>query len=50
MTLLVFLFAASRNLLFGVFLQKKVIMILQKIIINFKQVSLKDVLFAVKVR
>ena len=39
-TLLVSLFVTSTNLLFGVFLPRKIITILLKITINFRQVSL----------
>ena len=41
MTLLVSLFVALRNILFAVFLRRKIITILQKIAINFGQVLLK---------
>ena len=44
MTFLVSLFVTSRNLLFGVFLPRKIISILRKIVANFRQVSLKGVL------
>ena len=49
MTLLVSSFVTSRNLLFDVFLPRKIITILQKITINFRQVSLKGVLLSVQV-
>ena len=49
MTLLASLFATSRNLVFGVFLPIKHITILQKVTINFRQVSLKGVLLSVRV-
>ena len=42
MTFLIYLFVTSRNLLFGVLLPRKIITILQKIAVNFMQVSLKD--------
>ena len=49
MTFLVSLFVTSRNLLFGVFLPRKVVIILRKIGANFRQVSLKSVLLSVNV-
>ena len=49
MNLLVSLFVTSRNLLFDVFLPRKIIKILRKITINFKQVPPKDVLHTVRV-
>ena len=39
---LVTLFVTSRNVLFGVFLPRKIITILQKIGVNFRQVALKE--------
>ena len=48
-TFLIYLFVASRNLLFGVFLPRKIITILRKIAVNFRQVSLKEVLLSVSV-
>ena len=47
MTFLVSLFVTSRNLLFGVFLPRNVIIIL--IAVNVRQVSLKGVLLSVSV-
>ena len=46
MTFLVSLFVTSRNLLFGVFLPRKIITISQKITVNFRQVLLTDVLLS----
>ena len=40
-TFLVSTFVASTNLLFGVYLPRKIITISQKIALNFRQVSLK---------
>ena len=48
-TFLIYLFGTSRNLLFGVFLPRKIITILRKIASNFRQVSLKDALLSVSV-
>ena len=48
MTFLVSLFVTLRNLLVGVFLPRKIIIILRKITINFRQVSLKGILLLVK--
>ena len=39
---LVTLFVTSRNVLFGVFLPRKIITISQKIGVNFRQVALKE--------
>ena len=50
MTLLVSLFATSRNLLFGVFLPRKIITTSQKIAVNFRQLSLKGALISVSER
>ena len=47
--LLVSLFLTSINLLLVVFLQWKILTILQKVTINFRQVSLKGVLLLVRV-
>ena len=49
MSLLISLFVTSRNLLFGVLLPRKIITILRKITMNFRQVSPNGVLFLVKV-
>ena len=49
MTFLVSLFVTSRNLLFGVFLPRKIITISQKIAVNFRQVPLKGVLLSVSI-
>ena len=49
MTFLIYLFVTSRNLLFGVFLPRKIITILRKIADIFRQVSLKEVLLSVSV-
>ena len=48
-TFLVSLFVTSRNLLSGVFLPNKIITILQKIAVNFRQVSLKGALPSVSI-
>ena len=44
MTFLICLFVISRNLFFSVFLPRKIITVLRKIIVNFRQVSLKELL------
>ena len=44
MTFLICLFVTSRNLLFSVFLPRKIITVLRKIVVNFRQVSLKELL------
>ena len=49
MIFLVSLFVTSRNLLFGVFLPRKVVKIFRKIGANLRQVSLKSVLLSVNV-
>ena len=49
MTFLISLFVTSKNLLFGVFLPKKISTILRKIAINFRQMSLNGVLLSVSV-
>ena len=46
MTFLSYLFVTSRNLLSGVFLPRKIITILRKITVNFRQASLKGVLLS----
>ena len=43
------MFVTSRNLLFGVYLPRKIITILRKIAVNFRQVSLKEILPSVSV-
>ena len=43
------LFLTSKNLLLGVFLSRKIITILRKMTINFRQVPLKGVLLSVRV-
>ena len=42
-TFLIYLYVAPRNLSFGIFLSRKIIIILRKIDVNFKQVLLKGV-------
>ena len=44
LTLLGSLFVTSKSLLFGVFLPRKSITILRRITLNFRQVSLKDII------
>ena len=48
-TFLVSLFVILKNLLFGVFLPRKIITFFRKTTINFRQVLLKDVLLSVRV-
>ena len=48
-TVLIYLFVTSRNLLLGVFLPRKIISILRKIGVNFRQVPLKGVLLLVSI-
>ena len=48
-TFLIYLFVTSRNLLFGVFLTRAIITIVRKTTLNFRQVSLKNVLLSVSV-
>ena len=43
------MFVTSKNLLFGVYLPRKIITILRKIAVNFRQVSLKEILPSVSV-
>ena len=47
MTFLVSWFVTLRNLLFGVFLPRKIITTSQKIAVNFRQLSLKGALISV---
>ena len=49
MTFLIYLLVTSRNLLFDVFLPRKIITISRKIAVNFRQVSLKGVLLSISV-
>ena len=49
MTLLISLFVISRNILLVVFLQRKIITILQKVAINFRQVLVRDLEYFGKV-
>ena len=50
MTFLVSWFVTLRNLLFGVFLPRKIITTSQKMAINFRQLSLKGALISVSDR